>query len=498
MATLGTFALRAGLRCLTPGPADRAHRAVVTGLHEFDPAVPPAVGPGSLFYVSSQRWPAVPGAESLAAELRAAGGVAVVVDNDDRNLPPEFVAACVRQVLPVYLLPKDGSFAQLTHALPTGSQDTETARETGIAAVRGTLGRFTRTTGTTAGLVMDGCVISGADPLETKLLTTLLSREPVVPQRFPRSAPALHLELPESGHALVVANPQRVALNPQTVAGLVRELDAHARSIEVERAARRDSENALIRELIDASVTAAALDPWARSLGVGPGTRVRAVAAVPEPADDPRPLVAALRDLALCGSGAGIAGAHDHCAYALIVLGAGESGNAGVPSAFDHAIEVLTTLFTHRYGATLAIGTSTLVVRGSADLVRGLVDARQWADRTARAGRSDDRRIPLPTPLAATLLAAEPETARTLHRALLQAVVEYDSEKGSRYLDTLRTFLALDGQLGATAAELGIHINTLRYRLARIERLTGRGVHSTADRVDFYLALCLRELSGDR
>jgi DNA-binding PucR family transcriptional regulator len=40
---------------------------------------------------------------------------------------------------------------------------------------------------------------------------------------------------------------------------------------------------------------------------------------------------------------------------------------------------------------------------------------------------------------------------------------------------------------------LHLHVNTLRYRVGRIEELTGRDLARFADRVDLYLAL---ELSG--
>src|SRR5205807_1994301 len=46
-------------------------------------------------------------------------------------------------------------------------------------------------------------------------------------------------------------------------------------------------------------------------------------------------------------------------------------------------------------------------------------------------------------------------------------------EAGTRYLVTLAAYLRDDRHLKPAAAALGIHINTLRYRLARIEKLLG-------------------------
>ena len=211
---------------------------------------------------------------------------------------------------------------------------------------------------------------------------------------------------------------------------------------------------------------------------------------IPDPAsaDD---LVTALRDLGLRTGGTSVCGSHGDGAYALITMGDVTSGTA---EDFDQHLDLLQELFAHRHGHELSIGTSSSVVESGDDLVRGLINARHMADRHARSTGSTSPKITLPAPLSTTLFAANPSAADTLNRALLQPVIAYDEAKGSRYLETLRTFLALDGQWAATAGELGIHINTLRYRLSRIERLTGRGVQSMADRVDFYLALSLREL----
>ncbi|MET8799471.1 helix-turn-helix domain-containing protein [Nocardia sp. NPDC004568] len=495
MATVGAFALRAGLRSLTPGPAASARLGRVAALHEFDPDAPADLEPGSVVYIPSKRWSALAAPQGLAAELRSAGGIAVVVDNDDRALPPEFVAECVRQSLPVYLIPKAVSFEQLGAALAAETYGTPAGdvHAAGPVAVRAVLDRFIGGTTLRAWLVTRGSAIGGSHSTDIELLVKLLSRKPVAPDRIPNSAAALHIPLPESGHALVLANPDRLAVAPRRLTGLLRHIDALARAMEVKRAARQEFENALIRELVEAKAASGALDPWARSLGLEPGTRVRAIATAADAGAGAR-MVAALQDLGSLGGSSCVAGVHGDSAYALITLGEQEFAEPGEPAPFEQAVQVLDALFEFRHGTAPPIGTSSFVMRDSNDLVRGLINARQLADRQARATRPAPDRIPLPSPLAATLLAAEPQLSVILDRALLQPVVDYDRDKGSRYLDTLRTFLALDGHFAATAAELGIHINTLRYRLTRIERLTGRGVQSTADRVDFYLALCLREL----
>jgi DNA-binding PucR family transcriptional regulator len=54
---------------------------------------------------------------------------------------------------------------------------------------------------------------------------------------------------------------------------------------------------------------------------------------------------------------------------------------------------------------------------------------------------------------------------------------------------TLRAFLDCSGSWNKCAAALHIHVNTLRYRIRRIEELTGRDLGSLETRVDFFLAL---------
>lgn len=55
--------------------------------------------------------------------------------------------------------------------------------------------------------------------------------------------------------------------------------------------------------------------------------------------------------------------------------------------------------------------------------------------------------------------------------------------------NTVEVFLDLAGQAGRTAAELGIHRQTLYYRLSRVEQLTGLDLHQGEDRLLLHMAL---------
>lgn len=88
------------------------------------------------------------------------------------------------------------------------------------------------------------------------------------------------------------------------------------------------------------------------------------------------------------------------------------------------------------------------------------------------------------------LLAALPASVRRSFREhLLGPVEEYDARHGSELLRTLDTFLETCGSWQRAADELYVHVNTLRYRMQRIEELTGRRMSSMRDRTDLYLAL---------
>ncbi|WP_165977005.1 PucR family transcriptional regulator [Nonomuraea diastatica] len=88
------------------------------------------------------------------------------------------------------------------------------------------------------------------------------------------------------------------------------------------------------------------------------------------------------------------------------------------------------------------------------------------------------------------LLASLPAGVRRSFRDRLLAPVEdYDARHGSELLRTLDLFLETCGSWQRTADELYVHVNTLRYRMQRIEELTGRRMSSMRDRTDLYLAL---------
>ena len=90
----------------------------------------------------------------------------------------------------------------------------------------------------------------------------------------------------------------------------------------------------------------------------------------------------------------------------------------------------------------------------------------------------------------AALLASVPsDVLSSFHDRLLGPLLRYDQQRGAGLVPTLAEFLACSGSWQACAARLYVHVNTLRYRIRRIEELTGRDLASLDHQVDFWLAL---------
>ncbi|MET9481711.1 PucR family transcriptional regulator ligand-binding domain-containing protein [Streptomyces sp. NPDC006638] len=88
------------------------------------------------------------------------------------------------------------------------------------------------------------------------------------------------------------------------------------------------------------------------------------------------------------------------------------------------------------------------------------------------------------------LLPFVPDDVRRAFTArLLDPLREYDKRHRAELIPTLEAFLDCDGSWTRCAARLHLHVNTLRYRVGRIEQLTGRDLARLEDKLDFFLAL---------
>ncbi|MFF8789297.1 PucR family transcriptional regulator [Streptomyces sp. NPDC015125] len=88
------------------------------------------------------------------------------------------------------------------------------------------------------------------------------------------------------------------------------------------------------------------------------------------------------------------------------------------------------------------------------------------------------------------LLPFVPDDVRRAFTArLLDPLRDYDRKHRAELIPTLEAFLDCDGSWTRCANRLHLHVNTLRYRVGRIEQLTGRDLSRLEDKLDFFLAL---------
>ena len=90
------------------------------------------------------------------------------------------------------------------------------------------------------------------------------------------------------------------------------------------------------------------------------------------------------------------------------------------------------------------------------------------------------------------LLATAPgEARRAFQASLLSPLLDYDADHGTELVRTLRVFLDCSGSWTKAAEAMFVHVNSLRYRMRRVEELTGRDLGSLADQAALLLALRL-------
>jgi hypothetical protein len=95
----------------------------------------------------------------------------------------------------------------------------------------------------------------------------------------------------------------------------------------------------------------------------------------------------------------------------------------------------------------------------------------------------------------AVLLASSPDQARALVDAVLAPVLALPPDDRAVVIDTARAWLAAGGSTSAAARELHVHRNTVRYRVRRLEEVTGRDLARPVDAAELYVALeCVRIL----
>jgi DNA-binding PucR family transcriptional regulator len=126
------------------------------------------------------------------------------------------------------------------------------------------------------------------------------------------------------------------------------------------------------------------------------------------------------------------------------------------------------------------------IVIGVSAPARGIAESRQALREAARAAQIALTLRPGGGALGYDQLGAYKylvdlrleDSPRDRHWTAVEALLEHDRQRRTALLDTLEEFLTRRRSVAETARALYIHPNTLRQRLARIERVAGIDVNS--------------------
>jgi purine catabolism regulator len=233
-------------------------------------------------------------------------------------------------------------------------------------------------------------------------------------------------------------------------------------------------------------VTALVLSPPARTAGKGGGVDACEAA-----------LVMALRDEAVSG----------------LVATAGSHVCALLPGFLDEELFELSQRVLDRVvpklGAAPAAGAGRAVAAGDARRAyheaRCALEARTLGRPVGAAeGNGNGASSPAAKPTVATyrdlgsfqllLSLQDSDALRLFCESLLGPIETGEGHYGGELMRSLEAFIECNGQWEAAARRLYCHRHTLRYRIRKIEELTGRDLASARDRIEFWLALRGREL----
>ena len=145
---------------------------------------------------------------------------------------------------------------------------------------------------------------------------------------------------------------------------------------------------------------------------------------------------------------------------------------------------------------TASVGIGNLA-NGVSELARSHVEARQALRLTRRAGGRG--RVASYRSLGAFRLLLEvqsPDALRRFVNELLGALLEYAQSRDTPLLETLEALAAARWVRRAAARQLGIHINSMSYRVERIQTLTGLQLDEPETRVAISIALRARAMLG--
>ncbi len=444
-------------------------------------------------------------AERFVSAVAAAGAAALAAGEAVfGEIPADVVEACRRHDLMLVAVPEDVSFGTVTEIV-IGA----------LTAARGdrlahTLGRQRRLLSAVAGGVGLG-ELAGEVSEATGLTCRVLSASgrvlagPSLPDGERDAAVAAFLSAdrlpaPAGRHSVFPVGSGTGRLTSWFVAveGAVSDWDPETADTVGELAAIAALDRARLREGVQVArgIADDAVALIAGGEGDRPETRVRLHQAGVDPdaglavlvvrmsgGTDPAETARTILIDATAAAGPAAVGVHDGSAVALVRVPPGGDG-----AVLDPALEALRRLapglgsLRLDVGAGRPAGPSALSgALREALHARDLAAARPGPVSVAGAGEITSH---------VALLASVPDDVRSAFAAhVLGPVLDYDARNGAGLCETLTEFLDQAASWSRTAERLHLHVNTVRYRIGRVEELTGRDLSRFPDRVDLYLAL---------
>ncbi len=199
---------------------------------------------------------------------------------------------------------------------------------------------------------------------------------------------------------------------------------------------------------------------------------------------------AALAAAARAEAGGGLAAGTGTLSCALLPVGGSEEELFALAERVRGAVSA-------EIGAELAAGAGRAVPAG--DVRRAFHEARWALEAVAfeSEGNGGSHRLATYRDLGSfqlLLQLQDDDALRLFCDSILSPIEVGEGAYGGELMRSLEVFIECNGQWERAAKQLFCHRHTLRYRIRRIEELTGRSLDSARDRIDFWLALRGREL----
>jgi hypothetical protein len=443
--------------------------------------------------------------ETFVAALARAGVTALGAgDAALGGVPPDLIDACERYAVPLFEVPVEISFTAILDAAAPAFWSARAADLTGI------LSRHRAVAGALAGgahlddllpriaeqlrlecwvLTASGGRLAGTGPLpvEAAAAMDVFRTAPALPAQV--AAAEGRLTVHRAGGSVASRLDAWCVLSRGGDAAAVEEMVS---LVELDRAGadeRRRIERRLTGELLAAVASDADLATVRGRMvacGLSPEAPTLVLAGRATGAAPPTAL-AVLDELArACTAGTARACASaEFRGWAMTVVPIGDAPAAGI----DLARNAGDLLAAGLGEARLAVGISSVAAK-AADLGDAFAQAVNMLHLAAASRQPVSIVVNDQITTYDLLLAGvPPQTRQAFHDHLLGPLFAYDEEKHSDLVPTLRAFLEASGSWQECARLLHVHVNTLRYRLHRIEELTGRDLRKFSDRVDLFLAL---------